>query len=79
MHVTQCTTDDIMNTIVLVLSFPVKRYPYCRKKISRFSRLAILEILTIFCKCHVVALVINRVKRRSHFQNGKLKCNVSVK
>ncbi len=57
MDSTQCTTDDIMNTIVLVLSFPAKRYPYCRKKLSRFSRMGILENLKIIHKCHLAALI----------------------
>ncbi len=48
MDATQCTTDDVMNTVVLVLSFPVKQNLYGRKKISRFSRMTILEILKIF-------------------------------
>ncbi len=59
MDATQCTTDDVMNAIVLVLSFPIKCYPYCRKKkiqdfqewqfwrFSRFSVSAIWQVLVV--------------------------------
>ncbi len=32
MDATQCTSEDIMNAITLILYFPVKRYPYCQGK-----------------------------------------------
>ncbi len=32
MDATQCTSDDVINTIALVLSFRAKQYSYCRGK-----------------------------------------------
>ncbi len=58
MDATQFTTNDVVNIIVLVLSFPAKRYPYCRKKKTRdFQEWQFLEIPKIFHKCHLAALV----------------------
>ncbi len=78
MNAKQCTTDDVMNTVALALSFSAKWYPHRREKILRFSRLAILEIPNIFYKCHLAALRYTLLTIRQTFTHYSLSSSFVV-
>ncbi len=61
MDATQCTTDDVMNTSELVLSFPAKWYPYYRGKNLKIFKNGNSGDSQDFCKSHLAALVLSPI------------------